>query len=878
MNKLLAVLLLILVSIAVSFAQVITHGPVTGAVTQKSARVLFFADQSVTAQLQISKQANFSTYDSLSKGSDPGNGHVLIFNMSNLESNTRYYHRVLLNGNVASDVGTFKTKPCDGESGNYVFLMGSCQNENRNDDNVFQQMLNHPADFFVQVGDWGYPDNTDNLPSNNDFFPADYNRVIQAYKNKYDYQYMKEFLKTTWVDYVWDDHDYVDDNSSRNTSSYTNFGFPPTLIEIPYPPGTRRNAIKGYYDLFPGFEPVDSSEGVYHKFRYGNIEVFMLDDRAARDPVNYSIQEINGDYVYAPPPGHSILGDEQRAWLLENLKKSTAAWKFITTATAFNLTYRNAIQGALNLPNLAGLPLGSALVDCWSGYPMDQDSIINLVNRENIDGVVMMSGDTHTSGIDNGQAGGLPEIMAGCLSQTNSALVTTVPLLSFGLIWSEGGQGIGNVNTNDGFGKISIDGDNSVTLEVIDENGALIADYTMYSCSYYSGLNLQLISKQDSKCFGDTTGMFEVEATSGTAPYQYTIDRENYQSSPLFTGLSKGRYTVAVKDASGCTKELCITIEEPDSLEITLTTESVVCHGDSNGTAIANVRGGNGGYMYHWPDTNTNVSLNSSLAVGNYTLTVSDSNQCSKQINFSISEPTPISFSTITEDVSCYGGSDGIATIIPSGGVNPIDIIWEDGVNTFTNNTLVYGYNQFTLTDSNTCSFVDSVFIDQVDSLFISPIVTADDGTRSGSIILNPQGGTPPYIYQWQGPSRSDTLENIAAGNYSLNLIDANGCLLKTVVEVPRDTANSINDSEFNRFLSIYPNPVNTTAIIEWSGVEKVNKIEVFDLNGKLVWTKNPGRNFQRINLDVTDWSEGVYLIQLYLSEGIAVKRLVVQE
>ncbi|MEX2589018.1 MAG: alkaline phosphatase D family protein, partial [Chitinophagales bacterium] len=828
MNKSIILLFCLITGSLIALAQNITHGPVTGGVTQNKAKVLFFADQSINAQLRYSKQANFSSYDSINASSDPANGNVLKFNLNELESNTRYYHQAYLGGSPASDVGTFKTKPCDGESGNYTFLMGSCQNENRSNDEVFAEMLNHPADFFLQIGDWGYPDDTDNLPNNNDFFPADYSRVIEAYKNKYDYQHMKEFLKTTWMDYVWDDHDYVDDNTSRNTSSYTDFGTNPTLLEIPFPPGTRRNAIKGYYDLFPGFEPVDSSEGTYHKFRYGNIEVFMLDDRAARSPVNDAIQEVNGDYVYAPPPGHSILGDEQRAWLLENLKKSTATWKFITTATAFNLTYRDAIQGVLNLPNLAGLPLASALVDCWSGYPMDQDSIINMVNRENIDGVVMMSGDTHTSGIDNGQAGGLPEIMAGCLSQTNSALVTTVPLLSFGLVWSEGGQGIGNLNTNDGFGKISIDGDNAVTLEVIDENGTVITDYTMYSCSYYSGLDLQVISTEDNKCFGDTSGMVEVAATGGTPPYRYTIDRETYQSSPVFTGLTKGQHTLAVKDSTGCTKEICFSIEQPDSLEININTTPVTCNSNADGISAIDVSGGVGAYTYQWQDSSITTAFDSNLLAGNYQVTVSDSNQCSKQVAFEITEPDALSFNAILEDVSCHGGSDGIATIIPSGGVSPIDILWEDGQNTFTNNQLEYAYNSFTLTDSNSCTYTDSVFIDQADSLYINPEVTPDNGNRSGRIVLNPQGGTPPYLYQWQGPSRSDTLKNIAAGSYSLNLIDANGCLLKTVIEVPMHS--SIEDTEFSRFLKIYPNPASTSVQIEWNSDEKAEHAEIFDL------------------------------------------------
>lgn len=883
MNKIILILAnLLFLSSTLLFGQAITHGPVTGAVTQSTAKVAYFADQSLSAELRYSKQVSFASYDSISANTDPNNGNYLQFNLSNLESNINYYHQVFIAGNPASDVGTFKTKPCDGESASYTFLFGSCQNENRNDDVVFAEMLKHPADFFLQIGDWGYPDNTDNLPNNNDFFPADYSRIITAYKNKYDYKNMKEYLKTVWIDYVWDDHDYVNDNSSRNTASYTKFGLSPTLDEIPFPPGTRRNAISAYYEMFPSFEPVDSSEGIYHKFRYGNMEIFMLDNRAPRDPGTASIQKINGRYVFAPPPGHSIIGAKQREWLLENLKKSTATWKFITTATAFNKSYRDAIVGVLNLPSLAGLPLAAALIDSWSGYPMDQDSIIEMVNREKIDGVIMMSGDTHTTGIDDGQAGGLPEIMAGCLSQTNSALFTTVPLLVYGLTWSEGGQGIGgNTNTKNSFGKISVDGDNSATLELIDQDGGLIADYKIYSCSYYSGLDLQVANIYHSKCYGDsTTGAIQVVASGGTAPYKYTLDGDNYQSTPLFTNLSAGKYQLAIKDATGCSKEICFSIEEADSISINVLTTDAICNGTATGSALLQVSGGVGSYNYTWSNSANPTVFDTSLTAGNYTVTVVDGNLCTKQINFRINEADALSYSAITEAVNCDGSHDGIATIVPQGGTSPIEILWADNSTTFTNNQLSAGYQTFSLKDSNSCMFSDSVFIADADSLYINPIVTADNGRREGSIILNPQGGTKPYLYLWQGPSNSDTLRNISAGNYTLSLIDANGCIVKTSVDVPFDSlpVTSIDDIANQKLLKVYPNPSSDKVYIEWTGEKTAEEIQIFDIKGVSVWTSNnKAQTTNKQSIEVGRWAPGIYFVQIKLKDTTVVKRFVVE-
>ena len=107
--------------------------------------------------------------------------------------------------------------------------------------------------------------------------------------------------------------------------------------------------------------------------------------------------------------------------------------------------------------------------------------------------VIWLSSDSHTSAIDDGENAGFPEPMAGNLRQTNSRLAWLManagPLMStfcpqsnlsqsFAL-WNAGGQGLGNTNFNDAYGRIEVFGEDSVRLSIVDTAGIVIAILTL---------------------------------------------------------------------------------------------------------------------------------------------------------------------------------------------------------------------------------------------------------------------------------------------------------------------------------------------------------------------------------------------------------------
>ena len=97
------------------------------------------------------------------------------------------------------------------------------------------------------------------------------------------------------------------------------------------------------------------------------------------------------------------------------------------------------------------------------------------------------------------------------------------------------------------------------------------------------------------------------------------------------------------------------------------------------------------------------------------------------------------------------GGSDGEATAIVSGGIGPYNLLWSNGSSTNFVNTFDAGYQTLTITDSNSCVFIDSVEIleptqsIEIDSLIVSEITC--NSANNASITVLATGGQLPYVY-----------------------------------------------------------------------------------------------------------------------------------
>lgn len=181
-------------------------------------------------------------------------------------------------------------------------------------------------------------------------------------------------------------------------------------------------------------------------------------------------------------------------------------------------------------------------------------------------------------------------------------------------------------------------------------------------------------------CFGYADGSIQVVAQNGLAPYSY-IWNHNATGAQL-NNLPEGTYTLdTVWDANRCRTwaPVNFTLTAPDSLQIVLDSVEVSCTGNPNGALIPIVSGGTYAYQYQW-STFQSDSIATNLRAGNYQLTVTDANGCTKTIQTSLTEPPILRVNYDVQDVSCFGYSDGRIRIIGQGG-RPGYTYSMDGIN-----------------------------------------------------------------------------------------------------------------------------------------------------------------------------------------------------
>jgi gliding motility-associated-like protein len=246
-------------------------------------------------------------------------------------------------------------------------------------------------------------------------------------------------------------------------------------------------------------------------------------------------------------------------------------------------------------------------------------------------------------------------------------------------------------------------------------------------------------------CFGGTTGSATATAAGGSSPYDYvwtgtsgTLQTtNNIAGADVLNGLAAGTYTVNITDNNGCLSNTSVTITQPSSaLAVSITGSTPATCGASNGSATALASGGTSPYDYVWAGTSgtlqttnniTTSNTLSSLAAGTYTITITDNNSCTASTTVTIGSTAGATVSiTAQTNVLCFGGTTGSATATAAGGSSPYDYVWS---------------------------------------------------------------GTSGTLQTTNNIAGADVLNGLAAGTYTVNVTDNNGCLSSATVTITQPSA-----------------------------------------------------------------------------------------
>jgi len=344
------------------------------------------------------------------------------------------------------------------------------------------------------------------------------------------------------------------------------------------------------------------------------------------------------------------------------------------------------------------------------------------------------------------------------------------------------------------------------TVTITDANGCFKVDSIEVTEPDTLTVTLSAI---DVSCFGGSDGSVNVIGTGGTGTYTYAWNTSPIQNTQTATGVLTGTYTVTVTDQNGCIATGSVFVGQPASGVTTTTVMTPVnCNGGNDGTATVSAVGGAGSYTYLWSN-NQNSPTATGLTAGTYTVTVTDQNGCFTTNNITVDEPSAITLIVGQSSTSCFGGNDGTATVVGSGGVpnanGGYSYLWNS--TPVQNTATAIGLNggqtyTVTVTDENGCVETSSITISQPSEVLLTTVQTnvSCNGFADGTATVTPGGGTPGYTFQWDANAGSQTTavaSNLPVGIFEVTVTDFNNCSAEI----------SVNITE--------PSPLAVTSIVE---------------------------------------------------------------
>ncbi|MBF2709757.1 PKD-like domain-containing protein [Flavobacterium soyangense] len=304
-------------------------------------------------------------------------------------------------------------------------------------------------------------------------------------------------------------------------------------------------------------------------------------------------------------------------------------------------------------------------------------------------------------------------------------------------------------------------------------------------------LAVGLVGKTDVLCYGQSTGVVNVNVVGGTSPYTYAWSGPNgfASSNPNLANVFAGTYNLVVTDNLGCTKTLSVTLTQPTAINITATTTPIICYGANNASISIAISGGIAPYDITWSNLGSGT-FQDNLSAGDYLVTVTDTNNCVQTLNVNIPEAPIFTINPVVKNITCFGDKNGSINLNIVGGIAPVKLVWDDStVAGTTRNNLGPGSYTVTITDSKPCTIKRTFIILEPQLLVLSANVTnAFDcfNANTGAINLLVSGGSAPFTYSWSNGATTEDLSNIPGGNYLVTVKDVNGCSQQTQYNINR--------------------------------------------------------------------------------------------
>lgn len=313
--------------------------------------------------------------------------HTVKVDVDGLEPGRTYYYQFSALGE-SSPLGRTKTLP-EGSVARARFAVASCANYPYGFFNAYAMIARRPdLDAVLHLGDYLYEYGAGDFgdgaggrvpdPKTEVVSLTDYRRRHAQYKTDPDLQ---EAHRQHPFIAVWDDHETANDAWRGGAQNHE-----------PESEGdweTRKNAaLQAYFEWMPIRDPAANASGqIYRSFRFGTlIDLVLLDTRlAGRDAPSTE----PCDPAALLDPNRQLLGEEQEQWFVSELVDSQASgttWRVVGQQVMF-----------AQLVNTLSTEMCVFNPDQWDGYAANRARILQALSEHEIDNVVILTGDLHSS-------------------------------------------------------------------------------------------------------------------------------------------------------------------------------------------------------------------------------------------------------------------------------------------------------------------------------------------------------------------------------------------------------------------------------------------------------------------------------------------------
>lgn len=360
-------------------APVVLHGPMLGAVTDRTASVWLRTAKSAEVAIRYrefgKKHLPERTVPVRTVATDD---FTAVVRLEKLLPDTRYDYWIVVDGKeVAMEHATLTTFPREGRPANFSVCFGGGAGFVPQWERMWEVIRGHRPNAMLMLGDNVYIDDPEHLATGH-----------YCYYRRQSRPEWRKLTAQTAMYSIYDDHDFG-----------TNDCVPGAEIDTP---AWKRKVWQVFRQNWanPGYGGGEDQPGCWYDFMIGDVHFMMLDGR----------------YYRTRKPKPSMLGDVQKRWLLETLKRSQGTFKVIASPVPFT---ENIKPGSK---------------DPWDGYAAEREEIFRFIEKEKISGVLLICADRHRTDLritKRSQGYDLFEFESSRLTNRHTHPVVKTP----GLVW-----------------------------------------------------------------------------------------------------------------------------------------------------------------------------------------------------------------------------------------------------------------------------------------------------------------------------------------------------------------------------------------------------------------------------------------------------------